>query len=109
VSEAAAISIPDDIKGHVIYAYVVLKLDIKSSNDLKNQLVNTVREIIGPIAIIAQIQWAKELPKTRSGKIMRRILQKIAIDEYHELGDMSTLANPSVVDDLIRIRKKMSL
>ena len=106
VSEAAVTSIPDEIKGHTIYAYVVLKLGLRPSIQLKDKLINHVRESIGPIAVITHIQWVSELPKTRSGKIMRRILQKIATDKFDELGDISTLANPQMVDDLIRARKE---
>ena len=105
VSEAAVIAIPDKIKGSAMYAYIVLKPEATPSIILQNKLVNKVRESIGPIATITYIQWVKELPKTRSGKVMRRILQKIATDEFDDLGDISTLANSKIVDDLIQARK----
>lgn len=104
VSEAAVTTIPDKIKGHAIYAFVKPKLKTNASKDLKSKLIKIVREIIGPIANVAHIQWVTELPKTRSGKIMRRILQKIATEEFEDLGDISTLANPEIVDDLIKIK-----
>lgn len=106
VSEAAATTIPDEIKGQAIYVYTVLKPEVKPSKALKEKLIQTVRDSIGPIATIQYIQWVKELPKTRSGKIMRRILKKIAADEVQDLGDISTLSNPKVVEDLINARKK---
>lgn len=108
VSEAAVVGIPDDIKGQQIYAFVSLKKTATPSDDLKKELVKTVRDNIGPIATPEKIQWADGLPKTRSGKIMRRILRKIATGELEELGDLTTLADPSVVDALIKEYEKMN-
>ena len=104
VAEAAVVGYPHDIKGQGIYAYVTLNVGIKPSDELKKQLVQLVRKEIGPIASPDVIQWAPGLPKTRSGKIMRRILRKVAANEINNLGDTSTLADPSVVDDIIRNR-----
>jgi acetyl-CoA synthetase len=101
VAEAAVVGYPHDIKGQGIYAYVTLMADIEPTDDLKKELVKLVRAEIGPIASPDVIQWAPGLPKTRSGKIMRRILRKIAANELENLGDTSTLADPSVVDNLI--------
>ena len=104
VSEAAVVGYPHDIKGQGVWAYVTLKADQEPSGDLRKALVSHVRAEIGPIASPDVIQWAPGLPKTRSGKIMRRILRKIAENETGALGDISTLADPSVVDDLVRNR-----
>ena len=104
VSEAAVVGFPHDIKGQGIYAYVTLMVGTVPSEDLKNELVNWVRKEIGPIATPDHIQWAPGLPKTRSGKIMRRILRKIAENDPGNLGDTSTLADPAVVDDLVNNR-----
>ena len=104
VSEAAVVGFPHDIKGQGIYAYVTLMTGIEPTEDLRKQLVAHVRKEIGPIATPDVIQFAPGLPKTRSGKIMRRILRKIAENEFGALGDTSTLADPSVVDDLIANR-----
>ena len=104
VSEAAVVGMPHDIKGQGIYAYVSLMSEAEESEDLKKNLVALVRKEIGPIATVDKIQFAQGLPKTRSGKIMRRILRKIAEDDYADLGDTSTLAEPGVVDDLISNR-----
>ena len=104
VAEAAVVGYPHDIKGWGVYAYVTLKMGCEPSDDLKNELVNCVRKDIGPLASPDFIQWAPSLPKTRSGKIMRRILRKIAADESDQLGDVSTLADPSVVDNLVETR-----
>ena len=101
VSEAAVVGYPHDIKGQGIYAYVTLKTGEDPSEDLRKELVQWVRKDIGPIASPDLIQWAPGLPKTRSGKIMRRILRKIAANEHDQLGDTSTLADPAVVDDLV--------
>ncbi len=101
VAEAAVVGMPHDIKGQGIYAYVTLKAGIEASDVLKRELVAWVRKEIGPIATPDAIQWAPGLPKTRSGKIMRRILRKIAANETEGLGDTSTLADPGVVQDLI--------
>ncbi|MGB3280755.1 MAG: acetate--CoA ligase [Pseudorhodobacter sp.] len=101
VAEAAVVGYPHEIKGQGIYAYVTLMNDVEPTDDLRKELVKWVRSEIGPIASPDLIQWAPGLPKTRSGKIMRRILRKIAENDYAALGDTSTLADPSVVDDLI--------
>ena len=100
VAEAAVVGYPHDIKGQGIYAYVTLVKDVEYTDALKTELIRLVRNEIGPIATIDVIQWAPGLPKTRSGKIMRRILRKIAANELDSLGDTSTLADPGVVDDL---------
>jgi acetyl-CoA synthetase len=104
VAEAAVVGFPHDIKGQGIYAYVTLNKGVEATDDLRKALVAQVREEIGPIAAPDVIQWAPGLPKTRSGKIMRRILRKIAENELGALGDTSTLADPSVVDDLVKNR-----
>ncbi len=104
VAEAAVVGFPHDIKGQGIYAYVTLVRDVDATEDLRKELVAHVRKEIGPIAAPDVIQWAPALPKTRSGKIMRRILRKIAENELGALGDTSTLADPSVVDDLVKNR-----
>ncbi len=104
VAEAAVVGFPHDIKGQGIYAYVTLKIGIEPSEALRRELVAWVRQEIGPIATPDVIQWAPGLPKTRSGKIMRRILRKIAANEVEALGDTSTLADPAVVEDLVRDR-----
>jgi len=104
-AEAAVVGFPHEIKGQGIFSYVIIKSDVEGSDDLVKQLRQTVREQIGPIATPDHILIAPGLPKTRSGKIMRRILRKIASLEIDELGDTSTLADPSVVDKLIKIRK----
>jgi acetyl-CoA synthetase len=105
VSEAAVVGYPHDIKGQGIYAYVTLMAGEKASEELRKELVNWVRKEIGPIASPDLIQFAPGLPKTRSGKIMRRILRKIAEDEFGNLGDTSTLADPAVVDVLVNNRQ----
>ncbi len=104
VSEAAVVGYPHDIKGQGIYCYVTLMAGEEPSDELRLELRNWVRKEIGPIASPDLIQWAPGLPKTRSGKIMRRILRKIAEDDFGSLGDTSTLAEPAVVDDLIANR-----
>ena len=108
VSEAAVVGYPHDIKGQGIYCYVTLMSGESPSEELRTELRNWVRKEIGPIASPDLIQWAPGLPKTRSGKIMRRILRKIAEDDYGSLGDTSTLADPAVVDDLIDNRMNRS-
>ncbi|NJM29908.1 MAG: acetate--CoA ligase [Rhizobiales bacterium] len=105
VSEAAVVGYPHDIKGQGIYCYVTLMAGEQSTDDLKKELVNHVRKEIGPLASPDKIQFAPGLPKTRSGKIMRRILRKIAEDDFAALGDTSTLADPAVVDDLVANRQ----
>lgn len=104
VAEAAVVGFPHDIKGQGVYAYVTLKDGEAPSDELKKELNAHVRKEIGPIASLDHLQWAPGLPKTRSGKIMRRILRKIAEDAPDQLGDTSTLADPSVVDSLVRER-----
>ncbi|WP_409265204.1 acetate--CoA ligase [Pseudomonas sp. KCJK8521] len=108
VAEAAVVGVPHDIKGQGIYVYVTLKNGEEPNEQLRLELKNWVRKEIGPIASPDVIQWAPGLPKTRSGKIMRRILRKIAVAEYEGLGDISTLADPGVVQHLIDNRKFMS-
>ena len=109
VSEAAVVGYPHDLKGQGIYAYVTLMAGIEPSEELRKELVGWVRKEIGPIASPDLIQFAPGLPKTRSGKIMRRILRKIAEDQFDALGDTSTLADPGVVDDLIGNRQNRKL
>jgi acetyl-CoA synthetase len=104
VAEAAVVGFPHEIKGQGLYAYVTLKQGVEPSDALKKALVAQVRHDIGPFAAPDVIQWAPGLPKTRSGKIMRRILRKIAENELDALGDTSTLADPAVVDDLVKNR-----
>ena len=108
VSEAAVVGYPHDIKGQGIYAYVTLMAGEQPTEELRKELVDWVRKEIGPIASPDLIQFAPSLPKTRSGKIMRRILRKIAEDEFGNLGDTSTLADPAVVDDLVNNRQNKS-
>ena len=105
VAEAAVVGVPHDIKGQGIYAYVTLNAGEEPTEELRMELVKWVRKEIGPIASPDYLQWSPGLPKTRSGKIMRRILRKIAANEYDQLGDTSTLADPGVVDDLIDNRQ----
>jgi acetyl-CoA synthetase len=105
VAEAAVVGYPHDIKGQGIYAYVTLMGSVEATDALKGELQQWVRKEIGPIAKPDLLQWAPGLPKTRSGKIMRRILRKIAADDFSNLGDTSTLADPAVVDDLIDNRQ----
>ncbi|GAB4482442.1 MAG: acetate--CoA ligase [Thermodesulfovibrionales bacterium] len=104
VAEAAVVGYPHDIKGEGIYVYVTLKQGVEPSDALKKELIGHVRTVIGPIATPDKLQFAPGLPKTRSGKIMRRILRKIAHNQIDELGDTSTLADPSVVDSLVKER-----
>ncbi|KQZ02860.1 acetyl-coenzyme A synthetase [Caulobacter sp. Root1455] len=106
VAEAAVVGYPHDIKGQGVYAYVTLKAGVAPSDQLRKDLILWVRAEIGPFAAPDILQWAPGLPKTRSGKIMRRILRKIAENELGSLGDTSTLADPSVVDDLVKNRAK---
>ncbi|MBW2181584.1 MAG: AMP-binding protein, partial [Deltaproteobacteria bacterium] len=107
VAEAAVIGYPHDIKGQGIYAYVTLIINVEPSDTLLNELRQHVRKEIGPIAVPDVIHFSPSLPKTRSGKIMRRILRKIASDEFYNLGDTSTLADPTVVDSLIDQHNKI--
>ena len=104
VAEAAVVGYPHDIKGQGIYAYVTLMSGVEASDDLRKDLVQHVRKEIGAFAAPDLLQWAPGLPKTRSGKIMRRILRKVAENELKTLGDTSTLADPSVVEQLINNR-----
>ena len=104
VAEAAVVGFPHSIKGQGIYAFVILKSGSAPSDALKKELVAQVRKEIGPIATIDVIQWADGLPKTRSGKIMRRILKKIAAGKLDELGDTSTIADETVIEKLISDR-----
>ena len=106
VAEAAVVGYPHEIKGEGIYTYVTLMAGVEPTDDLKKELIGHVRNEIGPIATPDKMQWAPGLPKTRSGKIMRRILRKIAHGQVgaDDLGDTSTLADPAVVDDLIKNR-----
>ncbi|MEM7679880.1 MAG: acetate--CoA ligase [Pseudomonadota bacterium] len=106
VAESAVVGYPHDIKGQGIYAYVILGAGAQGSEETKKQIIETVRDIIGPIAKPDVIHFTDGVPKTRSGKIMRRILRKIAAGEFDNLGDTSTLADPSIVDALIESRKK---
>ena len=110
VAEAAVVGYPHDVKGEGIYAYVTLMLgDNRDAEELQSELIDLVRKEIGPIAKPDILQWAPGLPKTRSGKIMRRILRKIAANELDNLGDTSTLADPSVVDELVENRGESEL
>ena len=105
VSEAAVVGFPHEIKGQGIYAYVTLKQGVNASEDLRQELEQWVRHKMGGLAKPDLIQWAPQLPKTRSGKIMRRILRKIACNDLDNLGDTSTLADPAVVKDLMANRQ----
>lgn len=107
VAEAAVVGMPHEIKGEAIYAYIVLKEGYQPSEELRKELVQHIRKEIGPVATPDVIQFTSGLPKTRSGKIMRRILRKIAAGVYDDLGDTSTLADPSVVDEIIQGRKAL--
>jgi len=104
VAEAAVVGFPHDIKGQGIFAYVTLMIGVEESDELKKELIAMVTQEIGPIAKPDVILWAPGLPKTRSGKIMRRILRKIAANELDSLGDTSTLADPAVVTNLVENR-----
>jgi acetyl-CoA synthetase len=106
VAEAAVVGFPHDIKGQGIYAYVTLTTGVEACESLRAELRAWVRREISPIATPDAIQWAPGLPKTRSGKIMRRILRKIAVNEHDQLGDISTLSDPSVVEQLITERAR---
>jgi acetyl-CoA synthetase len=101
VAESAVVGMPHDLKGQGICVFVTLQAGVEPSEGLRKELRDFVRQEIGPIATPDAIHWAPGLPKTRSGKIMRRILRKIAANELDTLGDISTLADPSVVDNLI--------
>jgi acetyl-CoA synthetase len=103
VAESAIVPIPHDIKGQALFAFIILKQEVSETDELKNELVTHVRKLIGAIAVPEKIRFAKALPKTRSGKIMRRILRKIAENNLDEIGDTSTLADPHVIEDLINL------
>ena len=105
VAESAVVGYPHDIKGQGIYAYVTLVEGVEATDELAAELRQWTRKEIGPIATPDLLQWAPQLPKTRSGKIMRRILRKIAVNEYDQLGDTSTLQDPAVVDHLVDNRQ----
>ena len=105
VVESAVVGYPHNIKGEGIYVYVTVTHDTHPTDDLKKELLTWVRQEIGPVASPDIIQWSPGLPKTRSGKIMRRILRKIAANDFGNLGDTSTLADPTVVDELIENRE----
>lgn len=104
VAEAAVVGFPHDIKGEGIYSYVILRQGFTPSEELRKELVQHVRKVIGPIATPDRLQFSPGLPKTRSGKIMRRILRKIAHNELESIGDTSTLADPAVVEILVSER-----
>ena len=106
VAEAAVVGYPHDIKGQGIYVYVTVKNGVTTNDELKRELLAMVEKMISKIARPDVIHWAPSLPKTRSGKIMRRILRKIAANEFDGLGDISTLADPSVVATIIEDKKK---
>jgi len=108
VAEAAVVGFPHDIKGQGIFAYVTLNTGVEKTEELRKELVKHVRKEIGPIATPDLILWADALPKTRSGKIMRRVLRKVAASDFSDFGDTSTLADPTVVDTLVSERKKTS-
>jgi acetyl-CoA synthetase len=101
------VGFPHDIKGQGIFAYVTLNTGVEKTEELRKALIAHVRKEIGPIATPDIIQWADALPKTRSGKIMRRVLKKVAANDFSDFGDTSTLADPSVVDELVTNRKKL--
>jgi acetyl-CoA synthetase len=106
VAECAVVGFPHEIKGESIYVFVTLKMGVEKTDALKLELRNHVRADVGPIASPEKIQWADALPKTRSGKIMRRILKRIAAGQIDDLGDVTTLADPTVVETLVRERIK---
>jgi acetyl-CoA synthetase len=105
VAEAAVVGVPHDVKGEAIYAFVILESNQSPSEELRKELTQQVRRLIGPIATPERIQWAHALPKTRSGKIMRRLLKKISTGDTADMGDTSTLLNPDVVQQLIQDSK----
>jgi acetyl-CoA synthetase len=106
VAEAAVVGMPHEIKGQGIYAYVTLKVGVQESEELRKELIQHVRSQISAIATPDVIQWAPGLPKTRSGKIMRRILRRIASNETDQIGDTTTLADPGVVKNLVDNRPR---
>lgn len=106
VAESAVVGFPHDVKGQGIYAYITLREGVEPSDALRREIVQAVRKAIGPIASLDVVHWTEGLPKTRSGKIMRRILRKIAAREHDSLGDISTLADPAIVETLVKGRKE---
>jgi acetyl-CoA synthetase len=104
VAEAAVVGFPHQVKGQGIYAFVTLNTGVEKTDEIKKELVKMVRAEIGPVATPDVIQWADALPKTRSGKILRRMLQKIAAGNVEEMGDTTTIADPSVLEQLIKER-----
>ena len=105
VAESAVVGYPHDIKGQGVFAYVTLKEGFAESDALRREIIEAVRTRIGPIATPDAIQWAPALPKNRAGKILRRILTKVAAGDYDNFGDTSTLADPQVVDDIVQRRR----
>jgi acetyl-CoA synthetase len=105
VAESAVVGFPHEVKGEDLYAYIILKSGVEPSDALKKELVAHVRKEIGPIASPGKIQFVSGLPKTRSGKIMRRILRKVAAGAIDELGDTTTLADPAIVDEIVKGRQ----
>ena len=108
VSEAAVVGMPHPLKGQAIYAYVTLNRNVQQTGELLEELRNHVRGQIGPIATLDGVQYTDALPKTRSGKIMRRLLKKIAADDFDDFGDISSLADPSIISELIEGKKSSS-
>jgi acetyl-CoA synthetase len=108
VAEAAVVAMPHPLKGQAIYAYITLNKNVEQTQDLLEELRRHVRDEIGDLATPDAIQYASGLPKTRSGKIMRRVLKRIAMDDFDNFGDMSTLADPSILADLIEGKKNVS-
>ncbi|MCK5265261.1 MAG: AMP-binding protein, partial [Candidatus Thorarchaeota archaeon] len=104
VAECAVVGMPHEIKGEAIFCFVTLKMGVEKTEELRQELRKHVRNDVGPIATPEKIQWADALPKTRSGKIMRRILKRIAAGQFDDLGDITTLADPTVVESLIKNR-----
>ena len=109
VAEAAVVGMPHDIKGQGICTFVTLQADVAESEELRKELVNWVRKVLGPVATPDALHWAPALPKTRSGKIMRRILRKIAAGDTSNLGDTSTLADPGVVEKLLEEKQSIAM
>jgi acetyl-CoA synthetase len=108
VAEAAVVGMPHSLKGQAIYAYVTLNRNVQKTPELQDELRNHVRGKIGSIATLDGVQYAEALPKTRSGKIMRRLLKKIAADEFDDFGDISSLADPSIIAELVEGKKSSS-
>jgi acetyl-CoA synthetase len=108
VAESAVVGYPHDIKGQGVFAYVTLKADVVESDTLSREIVDCVRQRIGPIATPDFIQWAPALPKNRAGKILRRILTKVAANDFDNFGDTSTLAEPAVVADIVHRRQAIN-